>query len=211
MDVAMNIKAVVFDFGKVICFPPSAENRETLLALTGLPEETLAALEEKHRGEYDRGTCDGRGYYRALLEEGGIFLDDPALDTIAETDSEGWKRINPGTVALMRDVQKTGCTLGILSNMPHDFLAWGRSNVPVFNEADVAVFSCEVNTIKPERRIYEILRTRLGCAFGEIVFFDDIPVNVERAVELGIRAFHWKDSESARAELRQIGGGLARL
>jgi putative hydrolase of the HAD superfamily len=207
----MDVKAVVFDFGKVLCFPPSAENRESLLALTGLPEETLAELEEKHRGEYDRGTCDGRNYYRSLLEEGGVFLDDPALDAIAKTDSEGWKRIDPGAVALMRDVKKAGVMLGILSNMPHDFLGWARSNIPVFGEADVAVFSCEVSVIKPERRIYEILRGRVGCEFGEIVFFDDIPVNVEKAAELGIRAFIWKGSENARSELKYLGGALAAL
>ncbi|MDR1444425.1 MAG: HAD family phosphatase, partial [Treponema sp.] len=60
----MNVKAVVFDYGKVICFPPSAENRAALLTLTGLPAETLDALDRKYRGEYDRGTYDCKTYYR---------------------------------------------------------------------------------------------------------------------------------------------------
>jgi putative hydrolase of the HAD superfamily len=207
----MNIKAVVFDFGKVLCFPPSEENRKALLALTGLPKDTLEELDRKRRAEYDRGTLDGRAYYRALLAEGGIVVEDPVLDKIAETDSEGWKRIDPGALALTRDIQGAGLTLGILSNMPHDFLAWARSHVPVLTQAGVAVFSCEVRSVKPERRIYEILRARLGCEFAEIAFFDDMPVNVETAAELGIRAFLWRGSEEARAELRRSGGALAAL
>jgi putative hydrolase of the HAD superfamily len=119
----MSIKAVVFDYGKVICLPPSRENRRALLALTGLSEKGLTELERKYRNEYDRGAFDGKSYYRALLKEGGIFLDDPVLEKLAETDAEGWKQIDAAAVALMRDVKKLGFALGILSNMPHDFLA----------------------------------------------------------------------------------------
>jgi putative hydrolase of the HAD superfamily len=205
------IKAVVFDYGKVICLPPSAENREALLALTRLPAARLEELEQKHRIEYDRGTCDGRTYYKTLLEEAGIFLEDPVLEKLARLDCEGWKQIDPGTATLMRDVKKLGLTLGILSNMPREFLTWARVHIPILGEAGVAVFSCEVNAVKPEPRIYEILRDRLGCEFGEIAFFDDVPVNAAKAEELGIRAFLWKNSAEARELLRQAGGALAGL
>jgi putative hydrolase of the HAD superfamily len=207
----MDIKAVVFDYGKVICFPPPKENREILAALAGIPVEILEELDGKYRGGYDRGDYDGRGYYQFLLSQAGVHPGDSALAKIAETDAEGWKRIDPGTEALMRDIKRTGLTLGILSNMPCDFLAWAREHIPLFGEVDTAVFSCEVNAIKPERRIYEILRGRLGCGFAEILFFDDLPANVERAAELGIRAFLWKNSGEAREALRQTGGALAGL
>jgi putative hydrolase of the HAD superfamily len=200
----MRIKAVVFDYGRVICFPPSEENRRALLALTGLSRETLVELDRKHRGDYDRGVFDGKSYYRVLLEDGGIFLDDSLLAEIARTDAEGWKRIDPGTVALMRDVKKLGFALGILSNMPHDFLAWARENIPVFSETDAAVFSCEAASIKPERLIYERLRESLGCEFSEIVFFDDVPDNVEQAGKLGIHGILWNGSEAARKDLEKI-------
>jgi putative hydrolase of the HAD superfamily len=207
----VNVRAVVFDYGKVICFPPPEENRKALSALTGIPGERLAALDQQYRSEYDRGAYDGKEYYRFLLSRAEIYPEDSALEKIAETDSEGWKHLDPGTTALMRDVKKLGLALGILSNMPSDFLAWGREHIPVFGEADAAVFSCEAGSVKPERRIYEALRDRLGCGFGEIVFFDDIPANLETAAGLGIRSFLWRGSEGAREELRRIGGILAGL
>jgi putative hydrolase of the HAD superfamily len=200
----MNIKAVVFDYGKVISFPPSGENRRTLLALTGLSGEALTEMERKYRGEFDRGLYDGKSYYRALLKEGGIFLDDPVLEKLAETDAAGWKQIDAATVALMRDVKKLGFALGILSNMPHDFLAWARRHIPVFGETDAAVFSCEVNSIKPEPLIYEKLRESLGCEFSEIVFFDDLSDNVDQAGKLGIHGILWNGSEAARKDLEKI-------
>jgi putative hydrolase of the HAD superfamily len=204
------MKAVVFDYGKVICFPPSVENRGALCALTGLSAELLGELDRRYRGEYDRGSCDGRAYYKTLLGHAGIAADDSALETMSETDAEGWKRLDPATVALMRDVKQAGFALGVLSNMPRDFLDWARTGIPLFNELDAAVFSCEVHAIKPERRIYEILRERLGCAFEEIVFFDDVPVNVEQAAELGIRAFLWNGAAEARQTLQKLDRAFGR-
>jgi putative hydrolase of the HAD superfamily len=207
----VEIRAVVFDYGGVICLPPAEENREAMSALAGIPGETLAELEREYRSGYDRGTYDGREYYRFLLSRAGIYPEDPVLEKIAQTDSEAWKRIDPLAAALMGDLKDLGLVLGILSNMPRDFLGWARENIPHIGGAGAAVFSCELNTVKPERRIYEILRERLGCRFAQIVFFDDTPVNVEKATELGIRAFLWKGGGEARETLRRTGGVFAGL
>jgi putative hydrolase of the HAD superfamily len=97
-----------------------------------------------------------------------------------------------------------GLTLGILSNMPHDFLALARGTIPGFELPDVGIFSCETGYIKPEEPIYRILLARLGCEPEELVFFDDMPINIDMARSLGIRAFLWKDPETARAELNRL-------
>jgi putative hydrolase of the HAD superfamily len=210
-DTVMRIKAVVFDFGNVISFPPSAEEREELARAAGLPVKILNELDRKYRGEYDRGAFDGKGYYKFILSGAGVFPDDETLEKIAQLDQNGWKKINADTVSLMRDVKKAGFTLGILSNMPRDFLAWARDNIPVFSEARRAVFSCEVNSIKPEPAIYEKLKTGLGYEYGEIVFFDDIPDNIEKARELGICGFLWTNPEAAREALKKADPGFAGL
>jgi putative hydrolase of the HAD superfamily len=198
------IKAVVFDFGNVISLPPPPEAREEMALMAGIPAETLAGLDRKHRKDYDRGNFDGKGYYKFLLSTAGIFLDDPVLEKIAGIDSEGWKHINTGTVDLARDIKKLGFALGILSNMPYDFLAWARKHIPLFTGADAAVFSCEVNVIKPEPAIYGELKKRLDCEYGEIVFFDDLPDNISAAQALGIKGFIWDGPEAARAALKKI-------
>jgi putative hydrolase of the HAD superfamily len=205
------IKAVVFDFGNVISFPPPPEAREEIARITGLPVETLAELDRKHRSEYDRGTFDGKGYYKFLLSLAGVFLDDPALEKIAEIDQGGWKHINAAVVDLARDIKNAGFILGILSNMPYDFLAWGRVHIPLFTGADAAVFSCELKAIKPEPAIYAELKHRIGCDYGEIVFFDDLPDNVSAAKELGIRAILWTGPEDARKALKTIDPGFSGL
>jgi putative hydrolase of the HAD superfamily len=199
------IQAVVFDYGKVICLSPPDSVMDELASLAGLDRGILEPLVWSRRGEYDRGLINGKDYYRALLATRGISLDDGVLEKMVDIDLSSWTRINPGTLALMEDIKKAGLTLGILSNMPREFLEIARRTLPVFKLPDVGLYSCEAGFIKPEAAIYGALLSALGCKPGAVVFFDDIPENVEGASRLGIRAFLWRDPETARKNLEHLG------
>ena len=122
-----------------------------------------------------------------------------------EIDLESWKNINTATVSLMEEIKKAGYLLGMLSNMPHDFLGWARKNLSVFSLPHVSVFSCEVNLVKPEKAIYKKMLSLLNVESGELVFFDDNTDNVKSAVALGIKAILWESPEIARRELLSLG------
>ena len=201
----MNIKAVVFDYGKVICFPPEDSTGAELAAIAQVEQEKLDAMRWKYRDDYDRGLIDGIEYYGRILKKLGKAADAERDKKLDEIDGDSWKRINPGTVKLMEDVKKAGCLLGILSNMPFGFLEWARKSLPVFSLPHAGIFSCEAGFIKPEKAIYKKLLSELKCCGEEVVFFDDIPINVEKARELGINAFLWEDPEKARLELNGLG------
>ncbi|MFP3089768.1 HAD family phosphatase [Treponema sp. TIM-1] len=199
------VKAVAFDYGKVISFPPENAVLDELASVAGIDPPALDALLWPHRDEYDRGTLTGKEYYRILLAHGGIYLEEGALEKMVDIDLKSWTRINPGTVALMEAVKAAPTLkLGILSNMPHEFLALARGTIPVFDLPDVGIFSCEVGAIKPEEVIYRRLLSALDCEPAELVFFDDMQINIDKARSLGIRAFLWKDPETARVELNRL-------
>ena len=201
----MCIKAIVFDYGQVISFPQDPKVLDLLAQRAGVEREKFVPVLWSLRGDYDRGIISAMEYYKNVLSRLGITMDDKNIDEMIEIDYSSWKFINPGTVALMEDVKKAGYILGILSNMPHDFLAWARENIPVFSLPQVGVFSCEENLIKPEEAIYRKLLSLTGVKGEELVFFDDNPENVKSAGLLGIRAYVWKSSEDARHELSSLG------
>jgi putative hydrolase of the HAD superfamily len=201
----MSIKAVVFDYGKVICFPPEEEVMESLAKLAGLPPSSMDALVWKYRDGYDRGTLSGKEYYRQVLAAAGVRRDAGVIARMVQIDLDSWKRINPDTVRLMEDVKKAGLKLGILSNLPREFLAFARANFPVFSLPDRGIFSCEIGAVKPEGKIYGALLAALGTRPEETVFFDDMERNTAAAAERGIRSFVWQDPETAREELRKAG------
>jgi putative hydrolase of the HAD superfamily len=199
------VKAVAFDYGKVISFPPENTVLDELAAIAGMDPPALDALLWSHRNEYDRGTLTGTEYYRTLLAAGGIHLDEKALEKMVDIDLKSWTHINPGTVSLMETIKAApDLKLGILSNMPHEFLALVRGTAPVFDLPDISIFSCEVGSVKPEEAIYRRLLSALGCEPAELVFFDDMQINIDAARSLGIQAFLWKDPKTARMELNRL-------
>jgi putative hydrolase of the HAD superfamily len=201
----MSIKAVVFDYGQVISLPLDPKTIDLLAEKAGAAREKFEPLFWSLRGEFDRGTIGEKEYYINILSRLGINTDDKKIDELAAIDAESWKNINTGTVELMEEVKKAGYILGILSNMPHSFLAWARKNIPAFSLPHVSVFSCEVGLIKPEKAIYKTMLTLAGVESGELVFFDENPENVYSARALGIEAFLWKDTETARYKLSSLG------
>jgi len=178
---------------------------EYLAAKAGAERKPFEALLWSLRGEYDRGNMNAREYYQIVLTGLGISMDDKNLDELIKMDYDNWKNINPLTTALMEDVKKAGYILGILSNIPPDFLEWAKDNVPVFSLPQLKVFSCELGLIKPEEAIYRKLLSLAGVKAEELVFFDDRSENIKGAEDCGIKAFIWKDPEAARRELSSLG------
>ena len=204
-ELRLDIKAVIFDYGQVISYPQDPATIDALARIAGVARDKFEPVLWSLRGEYDRGTIGAREYYRDVLSRIGADLDDEGLDEMARVDAVSWTNINAGTVTLMEDVKKAGYVLGILSNMPYDFLDWARANFPVFSLPHVGIFSCELKLIKPEPAIYERMLSMLGLKGGELVFFDDREENVAGAKALGINAFIWESPESARRELKSLG------
>ena len=201
----MEIKAVIFDYGQVISLPQDQTAIDRLAKRAGVERERFEPFLWSLRGEYDRGTITARTYYGQILSCLGVSVDEKGIDEMIEIDLSSWKKINQDTVALMEDVKKAGYILGILSNMPGNFLAWARENIPVFSLPDVSLFSCEHNLIKPEEAIYRKLLSLIGLESSSVVFFDDNIENVRSARTLGIEAFLWESPENARRELSSLG------
>jgi putative hydrolase of the HAD superfamily len=203
-------KAVVFDYGRVISQDPPDETQEEMARLAGVPAGVFERIRMTYRDDYDRGSLRGRAYYQKVMREAGVPVTDARdfdalADRIALLDVHSWSRINSKTEALMRGIKEAGYKVGVLSNMPHDFLENERDVFRVFDLCDTCIFSCRYNLIKPEREIYQALIDALGCAPEEIVFFDDIAVNVEGARKVGIKAYLWEDAKTARGILTGLG------
>jgi putative hydrolase of the HAD superfamily len=203
-------KAVVFDYGRVISLDPPGEAQEEMARIAGIPGELFERIRMAYRDDYDRGSMRGRAYYQKVMREAGVPVTDTRdfdalADRITLLDVHSWARINGETEALMHEVREAGYKAGILSNMPHDFLENEPGVFRVFDLCDPCIISCRYNLIKPEPEIYRVLIDALGCAPEEIVFFDDLLVNVEGARNTGIKAYQWEGAETARGILTELG------
>jgi putative hydrolase of the HAD superfamily len=203
----MSIKAVAFDYGGVISLPQEEGIMRELASLAGIESALMRRMYWDNRSVYDRGRVNGEEYFKNILAGIGVFPDDSVIERMVEMDLKSWSKINPETEKLMGDIKKAGLKVGVLSNMIRPFLEKVIPSLPVFKLPDGAIFSCAVDTVKPEKKIYGLLLTALDCKADELVFFDDDAVNVDAAAKLGIRAFVWNSAESARKEIEVLCAG----
>lgn len=108
----------------------------------------------------------------------------------------------------MEQMKKKGIVNGILSNaLPN--LKDTADAFGLINENRIFC-SFDLGLLKPDPRIYESMREKLGCAFGEILFIDDKPANVEAAQALGINALVFNDGTAEKDVSRLMGWGTGR-
>ena len=196
---------MVFDYGNVISLPQDPKVMDELAGLVGVERKRFESALWSLRGEYDRGTISAKEYFKTVLSSLAVFMDEKKIEELIAIDTNSWKNINTETEALMKEIKASGYLVGILSNMPHEFLAWARENIPVFSLPHIGLFSCDVNLIKPEEAIYRKLLSMLGVGASELVFFDDNAENIAGARSVGMEAILWKNPKEARRELISLG------
>ena len=198
---------MAFDYGGVVSFFQDGQAMKDMADMAGIDVSLMERIYWDNRPIYDQGLVNGTEFFKNILAHVGVFIDPDLLEKLLNRDMESWSHVNPKTEELIRDLKKAGFKTAALSNMVKDFLDRFRETLPVFGLFDTAVYSCDVDAVKPEEKIYRILLSQLGCKAEELIFFDDTEPNVTAARSLGIQAFLWKGPEAARKELEILGAG----
>lgn len=201
------IKALILDYGNVISKAAVGDCCLDMEKETGIPSEIFRNVYEEFRFDFDLGFITGAEMYRRLLVANGYekqASDSALMEKIARIDLESWKYFHQDVTEWALDLQSKGLKLGILSNMPYEFLDLYEKDVPLFVAADCAIFSCRVHRMKPGAEIYYDVLSGLNIQPEEAVFFDDVEENVLAAKKLGINAFVWQGLAQGKKDLESL-------
>ncbi|XP_063042356.1 acyl-CoA dehydrogenase family member 10-like isoform X2 [Engraulis encrasicolus] len=126
------------------------------------------------------------------------------MDSFLEALTSGAMRQPlPAMMEAVRAIRTRGLKTAVLSN--NFLLPGGGSYLPLDQRLfNVVVESCQVGLCKPDHRIYELCSRRLGVWPREAVFLDDLPINVEAAAQVGMRAIQVNDPVAAIRELEEV-------
>lgn len=199
----IRVRAVVFDYGQVLCLPQQFDDIKTMADFCQIPIEKFERLYWPPRLAYDRADLNAESFWRPILQHSGRALRASDVQELVKLDGESWGRANKPTLAWAQQLADAGLTLGILSNMPMDLkihLIQSREWLALFPEK---LFSCDVCSVKPEPKIYQTLLELLQLTPREVLFLDDRPENVEGAREMGIHAIVFENLEDVLAEVRE--------
>jgi putative hydrolase of the HAD superfamily len=208
------LKAVIFDYGKVLSLPPTQEQWQTLIACFGKSQQEFQQVYWGNRDGIDRGTLDIIGYWKKAGEDCGREISDAEALELIEHDNRQWTNECPEILTLARDLRQAGYKTAILSNMERRMLGVMREKLAWLDEFEVQMYSCEVGMIKPDAEIYLECCRRLGCRPEEVLFLDDKKVNTEGAKSIGMQSYVFAsgidpvmmtgESEITIAELRAL-------
>lgn len=200
-----NIKAVIFDYGEVLCLQPTNEEVNTSARILNISSDSFRALWQRDRDFYDRGDLTCEAYWRQFAEAAGASLASAQLRELSERDVAMWSRLNPGMVAWFEGLSSAGMKTAVLSNMHVEMVKHARKNFQWLRRASCATFSAEVRLIKPDPLIYEHCLRGLDVAPSEALFMDDRQVNIEAAQAMGIHAIQFESIAQLRNELDAAG------
>ena len=110
----------------------------------------------------------------------------------------------PYTMEWIQSLKAAGYRIYILSNYPESmFKLHDREKFEFTKIADGVVVSAFEKMSKPDPEIYKLLLNRYGLKAEECLFIDDRKVNVDAAVNLGIKAFVFEGYENALLKMKK--------
>jgi putative hydrolase of the HAD superfamily len=202
---ASQIRAVILDYGEVLCQRPKMEALQGMARVFGIDPGKFIALYGGSRDPYDRGVMTAEQYWREFARRAEAEVDEEVIQQLRRLDTEMWSTTSPEMTEWVGMLKESGLTTALLSNMQHDMAAYARKNFDWLRGIDHQILSCEVGLVKPDAAIFHHCIERVGVRPEEALFVDDREANVNSARAIGIRAIHFKTTEQLRDELQQIG------
>ena len=151
--------------------------------------------------DYMSGKISFTRFCQSFCEFFAIPYHDEYDGKIEECLHRGIGELFPETGNSIRQLKTNGIINCVLSNALPALASDG--NHPDLIEPDNRFYSFELKALKPENKIYTLMRDRLGATFEEMVFIDDKPRNVHAAIDLGMYSICF-DRATINKELGKI-------
>jgi putative hydrolase of the HAD superfamily len=200
VSISLPGRVVVFDYGEVISFSQSEEDRARLVAAAGVPAADLWSAYGTHRDDLDQGLISTTEYWQRIGRACGVEWDVPMAQVLWTLDFRSWTSADPEVVRIIADLHAGGTRVALLSNAAPDYGSAFRSS-PVGALLEQAFVSGELLLLKPDPAIYRHAAAALGVDPVEMVFIDNREVNVRGAESIGVTGHVYTDPASLRAFL----------
>jgi epoxide hydrolase-like predicted phosphatase len=197
------IRTMIFDLGGVLVNvePKRSLSRFQRLAAS-VPEEKILDIFEQSeiKRQYELGTIDSRVFFESVGEKLGVEI---SYDTFRELWTEIFSPIQP-MIDLLPEL-KNRYRLALLSNTNPLHTNYCREHYHFFHHFHHLILSHEVGCLKPDESMYRIALERSESLPEECLFVDDLPLNVEAAVSLGMRTIEFSGYEPFLRDAARMG------
>ncbi|HEY1803637.1 MAG TPA: HAD family phosphatase [Terracidiphilus sp.] len=201
----MALRAVIFDYGRVLTGPPHPAAHAELVRISGLSAERLDAFYWADRQAYDEGKLTGLEFWQNIVRDAGLKLGEGAIEELNLWDARMWTRGDATMLAWQWAIKERGLLTAIVSNMGDSVHEHMVQNLPWLSRFDVLVWSYQLKVAKPDKAIYLVALDRLGTQPEETLFIDDKAENVDAAEAVGMKVLIFSTVEKLREDLVACG------
>jgi len=193
-----------------------------VMTTSTMPERVRACVEEfgldwrhletgfaKYRRLMDGGFIDLGQMYDLIWADADVTLTGEMKARVLEEDFasflDGYRNLK--TLAWMKALKASGLRIGILTNMPPAMATrFKRAFADFIALADAMVISGEEGMFKPQRRIYDLLVSRIGLPPEELCFIDDVESNCDGARRAGWKAVQFESNGQVERDFKTLVG-----
>jgi len=196
------IKLAAFDLGNVMVDVQESIPARKLAALCGRSEQQVfdAIFTPDKKALFESGRITWQQHAEIAIRELDLPITEPELKLIYHESLIP----DPAVIDIVAAVaRQTGITIASNTSEPH--WEWVQQHLPFATSFDPPILSYLVGAMKPDPAYYDALIERAGLSPDEIFFTDDRADNIEGALALGIRAFHFTGADQLRNDLRACG------
>jgi putative hydrolase of the HAD superfamily len=199
--LAAEPRAVVFDYGGVLAFSDRRIVDQFVCESLNLTTHELKCSAAQERRKAIKKGVPQSDFWQEYAKARGIVLSDDWKKTFNQI-LEGSLGINFEMFNLIDELKRREIVVGLLSNIgkvsAHTINQFGY-----YSSFDHCLLSCEMGVEKPNPRAYQILVEKIGIPPSDIVFFDDLPRNIDAAKKVGLDAVLFESAEQVREVLKQ--------
>jgi FMN phosphatase YigB (HAD superfamily) len=196
--LAVEIRAILFDLGRVLVDFDMAECEATLAARSHLDHAELMPVlwDTGWARRYERGEVTAPQFHDFLKREAGLSME-------YEEFLECWTEVFDPVPILpdhMLPILADSFPMTLISNTNEAHAEYVRRNYDILRFFRNQVFSYQVGALKPDRKIFDHAIATAGFPPEQMLFIDDRQENIEAGEKLGLHT-HRFESVTGLVEL----------
>jgi len=202
---ASAIRAVIFDYGEVLCQIAPREEFAPMARILNITPDRLVERYMQNRLDYDRGDLTAEEYWTGFGRENGVELTSAQVEELDRRDCGLWWNLDPQLLNWTTRLRANGIKAGVISNMFIGLAKQIRKSAPWLDCFDDYTFSAEIRLTKPDPGIYLHSLKQLGVAPHEALFLDDREANIRGAQAVGMEGLVYANPSRLRGDLEAWG------
>lgn len=194
------IKAIIFDMGGVMLQNKVEAVYQKLAEILNISFDELKELQKQHKTEMLSGKMSSQEFAEIIKNNFGLEIN------VLEKWKEAYYQVMPVNNELIElvDKLKNNYKVAIISNVP-ELHAQINKDRGLFSHFELALISCDIGLIKPQKEIFALVLERLNLKASDCIFIDDREEHLAMPKEIGFQVIHFKDNQQLKNDLKSLG------